>query len=204
MEVSVHYRGLVADIRKIKSICEELSAIADKMKRRCTLLDEDWSQPADATIEIIERGSYITGHLPLKGIALKLHPKCETRRFLFDSNGILRDPVSMADGSKYAFEKEDEWISVKTQYAGAETHIWIIGILKYLKKRYLPDLAVEDEGGYWETGNVEALKEKLNFIDEKIASIKAELSRVIKGHILSYSIDELASMIEALLHDKLG
>jgi hypothetical protein len=52
--------------------------IADKMGWICTRLDKDWSKPADATIEVTEKGSQITGHLALKGIAFSIHPKCES------------------------------------------------------------------------------------------------------------------------------
>jgi hypothetical protein len=204
MGVSIHYRGRVADTQNIKTICDELAAIADKMNWHYTRLDEDWTQSADATIEVTEQGSQITGHLPLKGIVLTLNPKCETLGFLFDSNGNLCDPVSMVNIREETLEPEDYWISVKTQYASPETHIWVIGLLKYLKKLYIPDLEVQDEGGYWETGNFKILKEKMDFVGEKIAAVSAELSRVAKGHVASFSADEIASIIEALLRDKFG
>lgn len=204
MGVSIHYRGRVADTQNIKTICDELAAIADKMNWHYTRLDEDWTQSADASIEVTEQGSQITGHLPLKGIVLTLNPKCETLGFLFDSNGNLCDPISMVNISEGTLKPEDVWISVKTQYAGPETHIGVIGLLKYLKKLYIPDLEVQDEGGYWETGNFKILKEKMDFVGEKIAAVSAELSRVAKGHVASFSADEIASIIEALLRDKFG
>lgn len=204
MGVTIHYRGRVADLQNVKTICDELAAIADKMNWRYTRLDEDWSQSADAAIEVTEQGSQITGHLPLKGIGLTLKPKCETLQFFFDANGKLRDPISMVNVSEGDLKPEDYWVSVKTQYAGPETHIWIIGLLKYLNKVYLPDLEVQDEGAYWETGNFEILKEKMDFVAEKIAAVNATLSRVTKGHIESFSADEVASMIEALLREKFG
>ena len=204
MGVSIHYRGRVADTQNIKTICDELAAIADKMNWHYTRLDEDWTQSADATIEVTEQGSQITGHLPLKGIVLTLNPKCETLGVLFDSNGNLCDPVSMVNIREETLKPEDYWISVKTQYASPETHIWVIGLLKYLKKLYLPDLEVQDEGVYWETGNFEILKEKMDFVGEKIAAVSAVLSHVAKGHVASFSADEIASIIEALLRDKFG
>ena len=204
MGVSIHYRGRVAEIQNIKDICDELAAIAERMHWPCTRLDEDWSQAADAIVEVTDQGSQITGHLPLKGISLTPHPKCETLQFFFDINGHLRDPISMVNISEEPLKPEEAWISVKTQYAGPETHIWIIGLLKYLKKLHLPDLEVQDEGEYWETGNFEILKEKMDFVGEKIAAVADELSRVTKGHIEHFSADELASMLEALLRDKFG
>lgn len=201
MGVSIHYRGRLAEIKNIKDICDELASIADRMNWSWSRLDEDWSQEADATIEVTERGSQITGHLPLKGISLTPH-RCETLTLFFDANGHLRDPMSMVDRREDSLKPEDYWISVKTQYAGPETHVWIAGLLKYLKKHHLPDLEVDDEGEYWDTGNFEILKKKMDLVSEKIAAVSAELSRVNKGHIESYSADELATMIEALLRHK--
>jgi hypothetical protein len=77
MGVSVHYRGQLADIRKIKGLCQELALVAGKMGWVCTRVDEDWSQAADATIEVAEHGSQIIGHLHLKGIAFTINSKCE-------------------------------------------------------------------------------------------------------------------------------
>jgi hypothetical protein len=85
MGVSIHYRGKLTDIRKINILCEELVLIAEKMGWTFTRLDEDWSKPANATIEVTQRSSQIVGHLPLKGIQLTPHPKCESLQFYFDS-----------------------------------------------------------------------------------------------------------------------
>ena len=59
-----------------------------KMDWRYTCLDEDGSQPADSTIDVTATGLHISGHLPLKGIALTLHTRCETLSFNFDADGI--------------------------------------------------------------------------------------------------------------------
>lgn len=66
----------------------------------------------------------------------------------------------------------------------------------------MSDLEMQDEGAYWETGNFEVLKEKMDLIDEKIAAVSAELSHLTEGHLKSFSADEFATVIEALLRDK--
>jgi hypothetical protein len=95
MGVSIHYRGKMADISTINVLCDEMALVADKMGWTCTRLDNDWSKPTDATIEVNEKGAQITGHLPLKGIAFSIHPRCESLRFFFDAHGNLCDPVSL-------------------------------------------------------------------------------------------------------------
>ena len=44
----------------------------------------------------------------------------------------------------------------------------------------------------------------MDFVGEKIAGVSEVLSRVTKGHIESFSTDEVASMIEALVREKFG
>ena len=202
MGVSIHYRGKMADISTIDVLCEEMALVADKMGWTCTRLDDDWSKPADASIEVTEKGSQITGHLALKGIAFSIHPKCESLRFFFDAAGNLCDPVSMTLICEGALKPEDVWIAVKTQFSGPETHIWIVGLLKYIQEHYLPGLEVRDEGEFWETGNHEMLKEKMNLINDKITIISSELSRVTGSYLEKFSAEELASMIEGLLAGK--
>ena len=162
MGVSIHYRGKMADISTINVLCDEMALVADKMGWTCTRLDNDWSKPANATIEVTEKGAQITGHLPLKGIGFSIHPRCESLRFFLDAGGNLCDPVSLILISEGALKPEDVWIAVKTQFAGPETHIWIVGLLKYIHEHYLPELQVRDEGEYWETGSYETLRKKMN------------------------------------------
>ena len=202
MGVSIHYRGKMADISTIYVLCDELALVADKMGWTCTRLDDDWSKAADATIEFTEKGSQITGHLALKGIAFSIHPKCESLRFFFDAAGNLCDPVSMTLICEGALKPEDVWIAVKTQFAGPETHIWIVGLLRYIQEHYLPELEVRDEGEFWETGNFKTLKEKMNLLNKKMDAISGELSRVSGSNLAELSADELASMIEALILNK--
>jgi hypothetical protein len=202
MGVSIHYRGKMADISTINVLCDEMALIADKMGWTCTRLDNDWSKPADATIEVTEKGAQITGHLPLKGIGFSIHPRCGSLRFFLDAGGNLCDPVSLTLISEGALKPEDVWITVKTQFAGPETHIWIVSLLKYIHEHYLPGLQVRDEGEFWETGNYETLKEKMNLINDKIDVISSELSRVTGSRLEKLSADELASLIEALILNK--
>lgn len=46
----------------------------------------------------------------------------------------------------------------KTQYAGMDTHIAIIKLLKYISNKYLETFNLSDEGNYWETGDKQELE----------------------------------------------
>ena len=149
---------------------------------RSTRLDDDWEQPGDARLRFTPKGASIDGHLGLKGIHdLTPEADAESLSFFFDREGNLRSRwtmVSILDGT---LKPEDAWVSVKTQFASPEVHAWIIGLLKYLKKRYMSDLQVSDEGEYWETGDIRILREKMDLIDEKIEQLASQLSSVPLG-----------------------
>jgi hypothetical protein len=202
MGVTIHYHGQLADVGKLNILCDEIVQIAEKMDWSYNRLDEDWSKPGDVRLEHDERGARIVGHLGLKGISFKPHPKCESVSLFFNSSGKLRDPMGVVLISEGSIKPEDAWIAVKTQFAGPEIHLWIVGLLKYLKEHYIPDLEVRDEGEYWETGDFELLKEKMDFLNEKMDAVSGELSRVTGRHLERLSPQELASMIEALLQHK--
>ena len=60
----------------------------------------------------------------------------------------------------------------KTQFAGIETHVEIIHLLIYLKKKYFKKLKIIDEGGYYPKKNLEMLTERLGVINFAISTIQ--------------------------------
>ncbi|MCX5646495.1 MAG: hypothetical protein NTZ17_17715 [Phycisphaerae bacterium] len=176
-----------------------MADIAAAMGWETTRLDDDWEQPANARLRATPTGARIDGHLGLKGIWIALGGGAESLRFFFDRQGDLRCPVSMVLILDGTLKPEEAWVSVKTQFASAELHVRIVGLLKYLKKRYIADLQVSDEGQYWETGDVRILRERMNLIGEKIEQISGKLSSARLGDVSGLSADEIASRIEQLL-----
>jgi hypothetical protein len=196
MGVSIHYRGRLNDVGQLARLREEMADIAAAMGWETTRLDDDWERPADARLRFTARGAQIDGHLGLKGILMTPDVEAESLSFFFDREGNLRsvmDVVSILDGTLKA---EDAWVSVKTQFASPEVHVWIVGLLKYLKKRYISDLQVSDEGQYWETGDTRILREKMDLIGEKIERLASELSRGRLGDVSGLSAEQIALRIE--------
>ncbi len=206
MGLTIHYRGKLADLEQVKTISDELIRIAEKMNWEWTSFDEDWDKPASAKfVTNFADGSptaQISGHLPLKGVALTPEG-AESLFFFFDPEGKLCHPLGMILIMDGKLRPEDAWVSVKTQFSSTETHIWIVGLLRYLKAHYIPDLEVHDEGEYWETGSFETLKGKTDFLTGKMDAISNELSRVSRGHVSEFSAEEVASMIEGLIREKI-
>jgi hypothetical protein len=91
---------------------------------------------------------------PTKGIVLYLHEDCEPLRLEFDRELYVQ-----------------EW--VKTQFAGVDTHIRLIQILRDIA-RFFQTLSVNDEAEYWESENREVLAEHIRRCNEVIAEFAAK------------------------------
>jgi hypothetical protein len=199
MGVTIHYRGRLNDVGQIGRLCDELADIAAAMGWESTRLDDDWEQPADARLQHTSAGAKIVGNLGLKGIWIKPDVEVESLRFCFDRDGNLRCPVGMVSILDGTLKPEDAWVFVKTQFGPPQIHVWIIGLLKYLKKHYIADLQVSDEGEYWETGDIRILSKRMDFLNKKIEQIAGKLSSTRLGDASNLSPDEIVARIEKLL-----
>jgi hypothetical protein len=196
MGITIHYRGRLNNVDRLGALCEELADIARSMGWRFTMRDDDWSRPADARLRHTPEGAHIDGHLALKGIQISPERGAESLPFFFDPNGDLRCPMTVILLLAGTLDPQDAWISVKTQFAPFEVHVWIVGLLKYLRKRYISDLEVNDEGLYWETGDIRILKQKMDFIGAQIERLSTGLSSGRLGDLTGLSADEIAHRIE--------
>jgi hypothetical protein len=196
MGVSIHYRGRLNDVGQLAKLCAELADIAAAMGWETTRLDDDWERPADARLRFTLAGAQIDGHLGLKGLLMTPDVEAESLSFFFDREGNLRSAIDMVSIPDGTVKPEDAWVSVKTQFASPEVHVWIIGLLKYVKKRYISDLQVSDEGEYWETGDIRILRDKMNLIGEKIEHLASELTRGRLCDVSGLSAEQIALRIE--------
>lgn len=178
MGLSIHYGGGIDRIALIPKLVDELEDIAESMEWMSQRINEAETDPNFSGIIVNPKGD------------------CEPLCFIFDRRGRLR---CLADLITDQIEPTEysEFCATKTQFTTVDTHIWIIGLLLYLKKHYLGDLSVKDEGDYWETENRETLTEKKNFLQGKIEQLGSAIETTeFEGH--PKSIDEIVAHIERI------
>lgn len=175
MGVTIHYQGQLNHLEDLSKLVEELSDIARSMNWKFTQINRD------------------DDNLEFEGIVLRPTEKCESISFLFDREGHLRNIADLVTEQFEADPRLSYYICVKTQFAKIETHLWIVGLFRYLKKKYISNLEVTDEGEYWETGNIETLRAKREFLDRKINQLAGALSKVTE---VPDDIDGLVKKIE--------
>lgn len=155
MGLSLHYNGRFGNPELLPGMIEEVQEIA--------LLNK-WSYQICNTNFPTDRFSKNKHDQQLYGISFT-PPECETVSLCFLSNGRMSSVALLhfyGDSKDKTKQKYLYMLSVKTQFAGWQTHVMIVHLLKYLSKKYFLELQVKDEGDYWETGNVEILKENFN------------------------------------------
>ncbi len=184
MGFSISYKGKLRKKNQLNNLVNELKDIAEIMEWRFSMLDEDWNAAVDANIVTEKAVQKITGNCGLKGIAVTPHPYCETLNFYFDKNGWLNSPLQVASRKNKSKQNSGNVLSVNTRFAGAETHMAIVKLLKHLDKKYL-QLKVKDDGSYWETGKADVLKKKVNAVKVglDISKINADVSKDVVAKI---------------------
>jgi len=198
MGITIHYRGRLDDKAALPSLMDEMKDMAESMDWQHDLFDDDWSQAPDASFSADKPGT-IEGNLGLKGIMLTPQPDSEALVLLFERDGNLCSPINMIQILEGALSPDSAWIHMKTQFAAPDLHIWLVGLLKYLKRNYISNLEVSDESGYWETGDRAELERKMAFIDGKIKSISSQLASPETSDWSNLSPEEIADRIEQML-----
>ncbi|VGO19029.1 hypothetical protein [Pontiella sulfatireligans] len=178
MGVSIHFSGTIrADM--IEPLCAELADIA-------TSLEFEESVPVNDD----EKG--------LRGIILCPASEMESIPFLFDSKGRMHALGDLIAG--WTRENAIFSVAVKTQYAGEASHIWLVGLLRYIQRKYIPNLKVTDEGGYWESDDPEELKRRIESLGAIIKSFGSELESAFMDAVVDKNDpNALADFIERVV-----
>jgi hypothetical protein len=181
MGLSIHYRGTLTDKRQSAALLSELEDIGKSMHWPTQVLDGHWDRKPDARLERNSAGlPDVVGESGLKGVILQIHQDCAPLYFCFSASGVLTSPLQVAVSAVDNYAVTPNWITVHTQSAGPEMHAAVIRLLRYLQEKYLHDLEVEDESGYWESKDYADVLKELNQDrsgNEELARKAAQLRR---------------------------
>ena len=155
MGLTIHYNGRFGKPELLQPMIEEVEDIARIYKWRYNINNTHFP-----------KGSFNKDGHDNKVYGISFTPAdCETVSICFLSNGRM----SCSSLLKFYGDSTDKtrqeylyMVSVKTQFAGWQTHLFIVGLLKYLSKKYFSEFNVNDEGHYWETNDEEILKQNFN------------------------------------------
>jgi hypothetical protein len=127
----------------------------------------------------------------VRGVTVNLFPGQETTSLLISPEGWLINLFEIEEAEKGQLA-EPSWCFVKTQFGPIEGHVALVELLDVLKREFIPNLEVSDDGGYWETRDLPGLTAKFKFLQVAMEAFSDGLER----HGLS---DEAAEDPEILL-----
>jgi hypothetical protein len=149
MGLSFHYKGALKNPGLLKKMIEEVTDISLANQWKFHVFEEAF--PSEAfTLDSYNDSIY--------GICFS-PPNCEVVCLTFLSNGKICAFYNLESSKVSLNELDDNYLSVKTQFAGPEIHKQLITIFDYINKKYFENFDLTDEGNYWETKNDQLLKD---------------------------------------------
>lgn len=159
MSTTVHYFGKIKSLEDLKDLQDEFREISQVSGWNHEMVDHLFTQ----------EGEMPDMRLYLRGIRLTFNKTTTPLQLTFDKDGYLSHiyyerssgPV-FAKGASSARRQIVHQVhtstSVKT--GDMETHKILVKLLDYLKKRYVPNLEVIDNTGYWYSRDESVLNPK--------------------------------------------
>jgi hypothetical protein len=159
MGVTIHYRGSLADLSRVEDFEDRVIDLALAVGGNPRLWrSADESDPSRM----------------VRGLLVDLAPGQETTSLLLSPEGWLISFLEIEDAERGALT-EKPWCFVKTQFGPIEGHVALVELLAGLKKEFMPDLEVMDEGGYWDHRDVNELRQKIEFLGRAIDMLAGAL-----------------------------
>ncbi len=203
MGITIYARGRIDSIGDIPHLIGEVKGIAEENDWEYAIIDDDFAVRPNAifTRRDSDGPAAIEGSLGLKGIIVSVDPGAESLAILFDRSGVLTDMMQQVHWLDNNV-RDERFTACKTQFGSIDAHIHIIDLFDVLKKRYITDLVINDEGAYWESRDYKLLAEKRAVLEHYMRHTE----RVIGGiEISGYDVQDsviVASHIEEALFEE--
>ena len=175
MGLSFHYSGRIANPESLPELIEEVEDIAKVVGWKYFVFDRQFPENTVGKLEYTDL---------FYGICFT-PTGCETVNICFLSNGRMSSISHLKFWGQSDDAQEKEYLymlSVKTQYAGIDVHLFIIHLFRYLNEKYFVDFEMSDEGEYWETNDENVLKKNFKRYTELIDGFASAIqNHPIKG-----------------------
>jgi hypothetical protein len=161
MGITIAYRGRLADLTRIEDFEDRLLDFALEVGG----LAQVWRSQSDEGPPRLVRG-----------IILNLAPGQETASLLVSPEGWLINLTDIED-AECGRLTEAPWCFVKTQFGPLEGHVALVEMFAALRREFLPELEVRDDGGYYPTRDLAELVRRRSLIQQGIDGLVEGLRR---------------------------
>lgn len=196
MGIAIHYRGHLRDPADLPLLVQEVQLACGQLGWPCRVVDR-------RIVGVAERASYsrdpesdevqvTVETAPVddrwRGVVVQ-PPDCETLWLTFSRDGqlVVYEPAwEERDTPGRYHVREQVW--VKTQFSSPEVHIAVCSLLRLVEK-YAVEWEVEDEGGYWESGDREELARRMERLRAVLEMLAGEEGRRKLADLLGEEIE---------------
>ena len=186
MGLSIHYSGTIRSMSLVYQLIDETVDICESMNWNYCIVNE-------------------AGDERLNGIVFS-PANCEPVFLTLLPNGRMCSPINLMNKDFYILNGFDRDLiyttSTKTQFAGPDTHIALLKLLRYLKEKYFGNFELDDEGYYWGTNDEKILFQRFDEYNQAISAVKEVLTEM--HHIPGENAESLANRIEDVLKKMFG
>ena len=189
MGVTIHFHGELDDARQLDAALAMLRQECERRGWPYRDLDIEAHGPHETYTFHEEPGPLPgwTDYVPdteiveldtrWRGLSIQPHPTCESLLLMFDvRDARLMMLQSMGEGVKSVMYS----LSTKTQFAPPEIHVEICQVLHRLQDEFGREkLVVDDESGYFDTQDMEALLKMRSDIEAAMNDVE-RISRLVR------------------------
>ncbi len=161
MAITISYRGSIADLDRIEDFEDRVIDLSLEVGANAQIWRSVWDEDPRRVV---------------RGVILDLYPGQETTSLLISPEGWLIN-LPEIEAAETGQLSEPPWCFVKTQFGPVEGHVAIVELLTCLKNEYIPNLEVRDEGDYWESRDVDALRQTFTRLQTAIEGLADGLRR---------------------------
>jgi hypothetical protein len=190
MGITISYRGRLADLTRVEDFEDRLLDLALEVGGQAQV----WRSHADQGPRRVVRG-----------VILTLAPGQESTSLLLSPEGWLIGLTDIED-AELGRLTGPPWCFTKTQFGPLEGHVALVETLTVLRREFLTDLEVSDEGGYWETRDLAELARRWSLMEQALGGMAAGLQRhglsreAAEGpDILLRRIERIAAQVHRIL-----
>lgn len=191
MGLSFHYSGSIAKPELLPELIDEVSDIANIYNWKYNICERQFPENSFG-MPHYNQNIYGISFTP---------PGCETIPICFLSNGRISSHAHLKFFGKTNQQPERDYLymlSVKTQFANVATHQFIIQFFRYLNTKYFVNFTLTDDGGYWETNDIDILKANFKRNADLISGFSSALESIPmeKGETIENYFKRLLNLIK--------
>ncbi|MFT4686783.1 MAG: hypothetical protein ACJATN_001123 [Neolewinella sp.] len=198
MGLTLHYFGKLTSPARIPELIDEVTDICESAGWEYKTFDHILEGVPDDYLKLIDDNA---SEFRARGVSFQAHKKAETTMLCFGPDGRTLSPMALfrPDLTDWSDDMLAHYSFTKTQFAGAEGHVVLCKILKYLFGKYFSEFEVNDEGEYFHTEDRTLLGERFGDYDEAFSKVSVALAGAKLEK--ATTIPELMAMLREALPD---